>query len=182
MIILVGESASGKTEAALCLRREYGICKAITHTTRQMRQGERQDVDYHFVTREQFLKKKEQGGFVETTEYNGNLYGCSKQEVAEGKCVVVDPNGLDNFKALKDPGVVTFHLKASEAKRIERMRKRGDSEKAIESRIENDRECFEGVSERTDFELDTDGLTIEQVAAKVYSLYKEELSRRKLKI
>ena len=62
------------------------------------------------------------------------------------------------------------------------MRKRGDPEKAIESRIENDRVCFEGVGERTDFELDTDGLTIEQVAAKVYSLYKEELSRRKLKI
>ena len=74
MILLVGASASGKTEIAKYLQAHYGIKKVITHTTRPMRSGERQDVDYHFVSKEQFDQLKKEDSFVETTHYNGNEY------------------------------------------------------------------------------------------------------------
>ena len=67
MILLVGASASGKTEIAKYLRTRYGMVKAITHTTRAMRVGERQDVDYHFVSKDEFLRLKGEAAFVERT-------------------------------------------------------------------------------------------------------------------
>ncbi|MBQ2494305.1 MAG: guanylate kinase, partial [Bacilli bacterium] len=71
MILLIGASASGKTEIAKALFRLHGIKKAVTHTSRPIRPSETPDVDYHFVTEEKFLRLKEEGEFVETTDYNG---------------------------------------------------------------------------------------------------------------
>ncbi len=48
MIILVGASASGKTEVAKLLARKYGIRKVVTHSTRPLRSGEVNAVDYLF--------------------------------------------------------------------------------------------------------------------------------------
>ena len=47
MIILVGQSASGKTSIAKDLIERYGFKKFVTHTTRKPRIGEIQDIDYH---------------------------------------------------------------------------------------------------------------------------------------
>ena len=90
MIILVGASASGKTVVAKDLAARYGYTKAITHTTRPKREGEINGVDYFFVTKKEFLDMESRGEFVETTWYNGNFYGCSKAQVADDKCVVVE--------------------------------------------------------------------------------------------
>ena len=56
MIILVGASASGKTEVAKELKKKYDIQKVVTHTTRTRRAQEIEDVDYHFVDTALFLK------------------------------------------------------------------------------------------------------------------------------
>lgn len=58
MIILVGASASGKTEVAKMLGKLFQMRKVITHTTRPMRENEKDGVDYYFVTREEFLNLK----------------------------------------------------------------------------------------------------------------------------
>jgi guanylate kinase len=76
MILLVGASASGKTEVAKDLYRLFGIKKAVTHTSRLPRPGEKDGVDYHFVDKETFLKLDSEGKMVENTFYNGNHYGC----------------------------------------------------------------------------------------------------------
>ena len=52
MILLIGPSASGKTEISKLLGLRYGISKAITHTTRAPRNGEVYGVDYYFVQEE----------------------------------------------------------------------------------------------------------------------------------
>ena len=91
MIVLAGASASGKTEVAKMLAAKYGIVKAITTTTRDMRVGEINGRDYFFVNKDQFKKMIEDGRFVEFTVYNDNLYGSTKDQIAMNKCVVVDP-------------------------------------------------------------------------------------------
>ena len=54
MLILVGPSASGKTQIVQILRAKYGLNKMVTYTSRQMRPGEREGIDYFFLTKEEF--------------------------------------------------------------------------------------------------------------------------------
>ncbi len=176
MIILVGASASGKTEIAKKLYASFGMKKAITHTTRPMRQGEKQDVDYHFVSRETFLDMKEKDLFVETTFYNGNYYGCSKAEVGDEKCIILDPNGVASFLALHDPHIITFYLRASEETRRYRMSIRGDEEKSIESRILNDRDAFADAKiPPVDFTIDCDSDSVEELAKRIRDDYLKKI-------
>jgi guanylate kinase len=180
MILLTGASASGKTEVARMLRKNYGIVKAITHTTRSPRVGEKNGVDYFFVSEKEFLDGFARGQFVERTFYNGHYYGCSKKEVAENKCIVVDPHGLRSFLALNDPSVVTFYLEASEKTREERMRHRGDKPEDIQKRLLNDRVDFapEQIAP-TDFRIVTDDKTLEDITQDVYEKYRSTLKKRK---
>lgn len=142
MIVLVGPSASGKTEAAKLLYSIYGIKKVITHTTRPMRIGEKDDVDYHFVSKEEFLKLKEKNYFIETTLYNDNYYGTSKSEVSDNKVLIVDPNGVKSILSLNDPRIIIFRLNADSTTRFNRMIIRGDSIENIEQRISKDKDVF----------------------------------------
>lgn len=176
MILLAGPSASGKTEIAKILMKDFGIRKVVTHTTRSPRIGEKDGVDYHFVTREGFNHLLKDGQFVETTSFNGNLYGSSKKEVADDKVLIVDPIGLKTYLSLHDPRIVSFYFDTSEQTRKERMLSRGDSEEAIESRIQNDREAFKDVA-KTTFRIQNESGSLEELAQKVYRLYREELAK-----
>ena len=74
MIILVGASASGKSVVVKKMTELYGIEKVVTYTTRPMRAGEANGIDYHFISKEDFISKKEKDFFLETAFYNNNYY------------------------------------------------------------------------------------------------------------
>lgn len=171
MIILVGASASGKTEIAKYLASAYGITKAITHTTRNMREGEVNGVDYFFVSKNEFLQLEANHELVESTFYNGNLYGCSKGQVADDKCIVVDPAGLEHFLALGQR-VVAFYLDADEELRYARMLSRGDNPLDAEKRLENDRLIFdESVKEKTQVIVPVAQKTVAELGDFIYHQY-----------
>ena len=69
MIVIIGESASGKTtlqKRFVEANPEYhGV---VSYTTRPMRPGEQDGVDYHFVTMDQFQKMKQAGEFADLSE------------------------------------------------------------------------------------------------------------------
>ena len=67
MILLVGASASGKTEVGKILLSKYGMKKAVTQTSRQIRPSEVDGVDYHFVSKEEFLRLWDEGKLIENT-------------------------------------------------------------------------------------------------------------------
>lgn len=176
MIILVGASASGKTEIAKVLYKEYGMKKAVTHTTRPIRPSETKDVDYHFVDEATFLDMEKKGLFVETTFYNGNHYGCSKAEVGDEKCIILDPNGVNAFLSLHDPHIITFYLKADEETRRHRMEIRGDEPEAIKKRINNDRGAF--ADEKippVDFVIDCNSQGISELASLIHDSYLQRI-------
>ena len=75
-------------------------CYSVSATTRNPREGEKDGVDYFFISKTEFIKRKDEDSFVETTEYNGNFYGCSKSQIEDTKAVIVDPNGLKSFLKL----------------------------------------------------------------------------------
>ena len=178
MIVLVGPSASGKTEAAKLLYSIYGIKKVITHTTRPMRIGEKNDVDYHFVSKEEFLKLKKKNSFIETTLYNGNYYGTSKSEVADNKVLIVDPNGVKSILSLNDTRIIIFRLNADSTTRFNRMIIRGDSIENIEQRISKDKVVFsEDALSFKSINIDTEKMTLLEIAKFIYETYQDELAK-----
>lgn len=181
MIVITGPSASGKTATCLCLQDKYGICKVITHTTRQMRTGEKNDVDYHFVSEETFNKMKENGEFIETVSFNGNHYGTSKKEVRIDKCMAVELNGAKTYKSFNDPKIVLFYMNLDEDTCRQRMLSRGDDPKKVESRIENDKTSFhldDEMKSLIDVNVDTKNHNLESVSEFIYKKYLEVLKNR----
>ena len=176
MIILVGASASGKTATALKLQEKYRLKKAVTTTTREKRTGERDGVDYFYISRDEFLKRNKEGKFVETTLYNNNFYGCGVDQVSDNRIIVLDPNGVHSFKKLKNKNIVIFLIDCNEKTRKERMTLRGDEEKKIKERLENDIIDFDKKKiGKVDFVINTDNLSIDEVADIIYKKYSDKL-------
>ena len=178
MLILIGPSASGKTEVAKLLIAKYGLKKLVTYTTRPIRASETDGIDYHFLTAEQFLKLKEAGEFVETTNYNGNLYGSRKCDVCEGKVVVLEANGLNAFLEQIPEKICSVYLETPKAIRKQRMIDRGDNPRDIECRLASDDLLFDKSRfKRIDFTVENAGISLEELTDRIAKLYKERCSR-----
>ena len=99
MVVIVGQSGSGKTTLAKALENN-GYKRIVTYTTRPMRDGEVNGVDYHFITMEEFKKKFCEDFFAEITTYQANFGGCAYGSAMEdynkpGKHVMVlNPEGV----------------------------------------------------------------------------------------
>ena len=132
MIIIVGASAAGKSVVVKKMKEMFNIEKLITYTTRPMRVGEVNNIDYHFITTEEFLNKKENNFFLETAFYNNNYYGTAYEDISSNKALIVEPSGANvYYEKLKDR-VFIVYLQASEETRKERMIRRGDSLESID--------------------------------------------------
>ena len=95
LLVLSSPSGGGKTSIAknlLQARDDLGY--SVSATTRPMREGEKDGVDYHFISREEFLRRREAGEFLESAEYAGQLYGTLRSEIdrlfARGRHAVLD--------------------------------------------------------------------------------------------
>ncbi|MFP4479092.1 MAG: guanylate kinase [Candidatus Izemoplasmatales bacterium] len=179
MLVLVGPSASGKTESAKIMINRYHISRVVTCTTRPKRLNEIDGFDYHFLSEEAFLIKKAQGYFIETTEYNGFYYGTPKNELGDDKFIILEPKGLQSFLKL-DIDLVSIFLKTKEDIRIQRMKQRKDKIKDIKARIEEDRKEFDlDQIEGLDLVIDTTNLTLSEVADLIYKNYIDILVKKK---
>lgn len=180
MIILVGPSASGKTEIANSLIENFNFSKFVTTTTRKKRVGEKDDVDYHFIKEESFLENIKDNKFIEYVIYNHNYYGTSKEEISLNKVLIVEPSGLLNFIKLNDPTIVSFYIDAPINLRKERMLARHDEINVINERLANDDKYFAPSKKYVDFIIENDhnDLPIKAIATKIYNLYKEKIESK----
>jgi guanylate kinase len=178
MIILIGPSASGKTEIAKILFQKYNIQKVITHTTRPIRPTELQDVDYHFVDEQTFKHLENTHYFVETTLYNGYDYGTSFKELGDHKVLIVDPNGLKAFQTLNNPRFITFYIEASETTRLNRMLTRGQNLTFAKQRIAFDQLSFKDMTtSSTHYVVNNESMTIEEATDQIIKLYNASLKQ-----
>lgn len=174
MIILIGPSASGKTEIAKKLISTFAYKKFVTTTTRNKRVGEIDGVDYYFISVDEFKENLTNNKFIETTIYNNNYYGSFKSEMADNKVLIVEPNGLKAFQSLNDPHIISFFIDSSEDDRYERMLKRGDEINDIKRRLHNDRKLFyENI--KTDFRIINKNKSLEELSIDINNLYLKKI-------
>ena len=84
LIVVSGPAGSGKgTVLAELLGKNDGFCYSVSATTRAPRPGERDGVNYFFLTRAEFEKRIAEGRMLEHTEYVGNYYGTPLQPVLD---------------------------------------------------------------------------------------------------
>lgn len=176
MLILVGPSASGKTQIVKILREKYGLNKMVTYTSRAMRPGEKEGIDYFFLTKEEFEKRINEGFFIEYVVYNGNYYGTSLSQVSNDKVVILEPTGLKHYiNKIRDEVKVAFLRCSKEIVRI-RMKERGDDPEVIRKRLLLDGEVFnKDIMKLADWVIDTSASNIYDNASEIYLLYKDNI-------
>lgn len=151
LILLSGPSGSGKT--TLCAKMldvfKGSLRRVVTATTRVKRPGEKNGVDYHFLSESDFQKSIDTDSFYEYAVVYGNKYGTLKREVdsilSEGcdAILAIDVQGVRSFKRMAEGNdflarsLVTVFIKPSSISVIrDRLNARGsESEAEIDARM-----------------------------------------------
>ncbi len=141
--VVSAPSGTGKTTVCRAVvERDPGICFCVSHTTRSPRSGERDGVDYSFVSTERFRRLVDDGAFVEYAEYAGHLYGTSWEAVdrplAEGLDLLleIEVQGAAQIRERRRDARFVFLLPPSPVELERRLRDRGtDRPEVIEQRL-----------------------------------------------
>ena len=145
LFILSAPSGAGKTTISReLLVHRPDLRQSVSYTTRPMRPGERDEIDYHFVTPERFRQMIDAGDFAEWAEVHGNRYGTAKatlqQANAAGHDVLldIDVQGAAQLRGSGLDGVFIFILPPGMAELRQRLSGRNtDSPEVIERRMCN---------------------------------------------
>lgn len=143
LFVISGPSAVGKgTIVKKIMNSSENVSLSVSATTRGPREGEEHGVHYYFITDDEFLKRVENGGFLEHASVHGHYYGTPKQPVLDklsAGCDVIleiDVQGAMQVKKSYDSGVYIFILPPSLHELRERINARGaESEADVELRM-----------------------------------------------
>jgi len=168
VLVLSGPSGAGKSSLIKKIENDIGdYYFSISTTTRPMREGEVEGIDYHFVAKEEFIKDIEDDNFLEYATVHGNYYGTSlkpvRKALSKGKLVVFDIDVQGNMAVKNRLGDITTSVfitppTLSELKRrlIDRST---DSEDVINGRVKMAKREIQRTSEY-DFLIVNDDLDI----------------------
>ena len=142
LIVISGPSGVGKSSIIDAVLDRTKSVFSVSATTRQARIGETEGVDYHFVTRQEFLDAIEAEHLLEWADYGGNLYGTLRRQVeeslAEGSNVILDieNDGAKHVKRTFPDSVMIFIMPPDLNELETRLRGRGDtSESDVQKRL-----------------------------------------------
>jgi guanylate kinase len=143
IFVVSAPSGAGKTTLIEKVRAALpDLYFPVTMTTRPMRRGEREGVDYYFVDEAEFRRRVAAGDLVEWTTVYGRLYGVPRWEIerplAEGKDLLfdIDTKGRETLVGLYDNAVSIFISPPSLEALESRLRKRGANDpKDLERRL-----------------------------------------------
>jgi guanylate kinase len=147
LVVISGPSGAGKTTL---LKLLYATCSlplvaSVSATTRRPRPGEVDGVDYHFLSREEFARRRDAGEFLECCEVygRGDWYGTLKSEVTPsleaGKWVVLEIDVQGTLAVLEHyPDALTIFIEPASVDELERrLRDRGtETDEALARRLE----------------------------------------------
>ena len=190
LIIISGPSGVGKDTIIDALRRrerEKGEGNrrhyVVTVTTRERRPGEVDGVDYHFVSRDEFLRMRDARGLLEANEVHGNWYGSPRDQVraalAVGKDVIlkIDVQGAQIVKEQVTQAFLIFVVPPSMEALFQRLRARA-TETADELELRQRNAALELARQRDyDRVVTNETGQVEETAAKIERIIEQEHRR-----
>ena len=142
IIVISGASGVGKsTILTEVMKARQDLVFSVSATTRPMRPGEADGVNYHFISRESFLDMVRKGEFLEYDEHHDNLYGtlfsAVKDATEKGHVVLdIEPNGAMNVRRKYPDAILIFIMPPSWEALEARLRGRGDTpEEQVQTRL-----------------------------------------------
>ncbi len=141
LFVICASSGAGKTTIIRELFKKFpAVSFSVSATTRKKRPTETNGKDYHFISVDEFNKRKANNEFIETEEVHGNFYGTLKSEVEpflNSKDIMildVDVKGALNIKDLY-PEAVTVFIDVPYEVLVSRLKNRNtETEAEIEKR------------------------------------------------
>lgn len=182
LFVVSAPSGAGKTSlVGAALETDQDLTVSVSHTTRPMRPGEEDGVNYHFVTEAQFLALMGEGVFLEHAQVFDNYYGTSGRWVDEqltaGRDVIleIDWQGAQQIRGLRPDAVSVFIVPPSRAALRERLVGRGqDSSEVIERRLREAAEECSHVAEY-DYLVVNDGF--DRALAELLAVFRAQRQR-----
>ena len=141
-IVLSGPSGEGKGTICNRLINDLNAWYSVSMTTRGIRDGEVDGVNYYFISKDEFIKRIDDGKLLEYNIYNDNYYGTPKDKVLEkmdeGRDVFleIDVNGARNIKKIFPDALLIYIAPPSIDDLRNRLINRGTEEiEVIEKRL-----------------------------------------------
>jgi len=183
LFIISGCSGVGKgTLLKLFLEKNSNIIFSISATTREPREGEKDGVNYFFITKDEFKKSVENNEFLEWAEFSGNYYGTKRSFVektlAKGIDVIleIEVKGASQVKSKMPDAVSIFIMPPSVDELEARLRGRHtESEEAIQKRL-SAANCEIEAGKNFDYKVVNDNL--EQALNNLQTIFNSERNRK----
>jgi guanylate kinase len=156
ILVLSGPSGCGKSSLVTqILKEQKDVYFSISTTTRAMRAGEAEGVDYHFISKDTFESEIQEGEFLEWAKVHDNYYGTSlkavKKALGDDKLVIfdIDVQGHEIVKKQFDDILTSLFITTPNSNILKsRLLGRGtDSTEVIDSRLLNSRQEMERLDE-----------------------------------
>ncbi|XP_030218682.1 guanylate kinase isoform X3 [Gadus morhua] len=187
-VVLSGPSGAGKSTLLKKLMKEYdGVFGfSVSHTTRQPRPGEENGKDYHYVTKDAMQTAVDNGEFIESAVFSGNMYGTSKAAVQAVRaknliCILdIDMQGVRNIKKT-DLNAIYVSIQAPSMDILEkRLRDRKtESEESLQKRLHAARVEVEFSKEEGMFDVCIVNDVLEDAYGKLKDVLLEEINQVK---
>ncbi|MBI4667315.1 MAG: guanylate kinase [Nitrospinae bacterium] len=185
LIVLSAPSGAGKTTVAnKLLKAVPGLERSISHTTRPIRPGEKNGVDYHFVTKKEFEGMVARDEFIEWAEVHGNLYGTAFANIDDvvlkekkDLLLVIDVQGARTLSRRGVEFCSIFLMPPSLEELKRRLAGRGsDPAEVMELRLRN---AMDEVAEMGSFDYTVINGDLDQAVAEVAAIITAERLKTK---
>jgi len=182
LMVVCAPSGAGKSTLIRRLCAEFpSLSFSVSATTRAPRPGETPGVEYHFLSREEFLDWREAGRLAEWAEVHGNFYGTPaepvRQSLAAGHDMLfdIDVQGAAQLRQSLGQGAYIFILPPSRAELLRRLSERGtDSPEVVAKRLSA---APKELNEATQFDYWVENADLETAYADLRAIYLAERRR-----
>ena len=144
LIVITAPSGAGKTSLIQkLLKRHSHLEFSISHTTRKPREGEKDGLDYFFVSKAKFQSMISEHLFLEWAEVHGNYYGTSKNEIIKkirsGKKLILDIDVQGSLKLQKEYKAKYIFISVEDLDVLKKRlsKRKTDTSTTIDKRLKN---------------------------------------------
>ena len=178
-VVISAPSGTGKTKTCELLKKKLPSLNMVTsHTTRKIRLGELEGIDYHFISKEAFEAKIKKNDFLEWAKVHTNYYGTSFESIEKNKekgidiLLELDIQGVETLRKIDFKGIFILILPPSIKEMVKRLKNRGtDTEESIERRIKTGKEEIKSYK---NFDYVITNFELEQTAESILSIIRAE--------